>query len=124
MSNEEIIINNKLIAKFMGEEFFTDYIYDDFERFKGTERKVKFKTMLVGCDWHEYSNAHNENELCYHLHWDWLMPVVYNILFQTGFSDNEHEKNILHIQQALGNFEITALYGTVVEFIKNHYNKD
>ena len=79
-------------------------------------------------EYSEYDFADNtldvvhENELKYHLSWDWLMPVVdkIKILVMEDDSDelynSEEWDNITH---TLVQIEIKSVYQAVVEFIKN-----
>ncbi len=136
MTPEEIIDNNKLIAKFMGEKFYMADMYNSLDEIIGTRPEVRFKAMLVGDSWGKYSNSHNQDELCYHLHWDWLMPVVEKIEILTK-KDTEitfwgglqrfliMEYDNLNDLETVGKTKIEATYNGVLKFIKWHEgNKD
>lgn len=101
----EYIEGNKLIAVFMG-----------FKK-RGYLWMHPFEYMNV------YPNVvfegDNTDSFRFHSSWNWLMPVVFKILFKTGFTQ-EGEQYIFAIQNALGNCEITNLWKTVVEFIEWH----
>lgn len=92
--------DNKLIAEFWGMELGDDktMYYDDAE------------------------NLHpptSINELKFHSSWDWLMPVVYKILWLEDYEDESYED----IHSGLTNALLSQTYESVVEFI-NQYNKD
>jgi|TARA_R110002012_G_scaffold319816_1_gene541441 hypothetical protein len=89
--------DNTLIAEFMGMELGDDktVYYDDAE------------------------NLHPPtpvNELQFHTSWDWLMPVVYKILWLKGYEDESYED----IHNGLTNALLTQTYDAVVEFIKQY----
>lgn len=66
-----------------------------------------------------YHLSRTHDGLKFHRFWEWIMPVVFKILFKTGFT-KDGEEHIFAIQAALGNCEITNLWKTVVEFIEWH----
>jgi hypothetical protein len=91
---------NKLIAEFMGMELGDDktMYYDDAE------------------------NLHPPtpiNELKFHSSWDWLMPVVYKILWLENYEDESYED----IHNGLTNALLSQTNEAVVEFIKQYNNK-
>ena len=57
-------------------------------------------------------------ELRYHTSWDWLMPVVYKILWLKNYEDESYED----IHNGLTNALLSQTYDAVVEFIKQHNN--
>ena len=99
MSNQE---NNKMIAEFM-----------EYENI-GTDNNPMYTFYD---NYFEDANRTLE-ELCYHISWDWLMPVVKKC-FQTG--DDTYEWD--NIMDTLFTCDINIVYAQVVEFI-NQYNKN
>lgn len=107
MCKNKIKLDNKLVAKFMG-KLYTD------------EQISKFNDEIM-----IQSNKNFIKRALYHTSWDWLIPVVHKILFNTnlnGTNSDDWENLVKNIQSALSNCEITNLFDTVVEFI-NWYNK-
>tara|TARA_S200002703_G_scaffold107150_1_gene93074 strand:+ start:422 stop:700 length:279 start_codon:yes stop_codon:yes gene_type:complete len=90
--------NNKLIAEFM--ELPT-------EVFKSG--KVNY---FNGGTWYE------EHELSYSVSWDWLMPVVYKILWIEDYEYEIYDD----IHNGLTNALLSQTHEAVVEFIKQHNN--
>lgn len=106
---KDIINGNRLISNFMDYKFLNKKEY----------------AKEVGCPEYEMDNLPDCN-CYYHSSWDWLMPVIHKILFNTDINNKnnvEWEKLIQNIQSSLLNCEITNLYNTVVEFI-NWYNNN
>lgn len=108
MKQNEIIENNKLIAKFMEK----NNIYIEFERYVNRYGDI------------EYSEYFDNDELLYHISWDWLIPVINKITsmdiyfkykddLNSQFNDGGIEINVKYI-------EVT--YESVIDFIK-WYNK-
>jgi hypothetical protein len=112
--NDPVVQGNRLIAVFMGMKFipkskwyhftWNSYSCDVFKPNKGS---------IAFADWH----------LHYHDSWNWLMPVAHTILFNKGFNENCYN-NIIAIQQALGNCEISGVHSEIVEFIKTYNNEN
>jgi len=79
MDKQEILEGNKIIALFMGYEYFP---FDETQR--QTLNDIPFDQMN---GWHRPSPGHykvdgwylcrNHNELRYHRDWGWIMPVVH-----------------------------------------------
>ena len=90
--------NNKLIAEFMGLPT---------EVFKSGKLNYNHNNS-----WFE------EHELSYNVSWDWLMPVVYKILWLEDYEDESYED----IHNGLTNALLSQTYEAVVEFIKEHNN--
>ena len=90
--------NNKLIAEFIGYE-------------------VKHNKC--------YSPKYNDGTIApmqFHTSWDWLMPVVKDIDDLFGKNDNLDDM-INEVHNALLQFDISALYKSVVEFINQTKTK-
>lgn len=125
----EFIEGNKLIATFMDYEYTPSPIpipeISYGEKQFGWTKKMKwfpwYRKRMDECDFplERYHLGRTNDDLKFHRFWDWLMPVVFKILFKTGFT-KEGEEYIFAIQAALGNCEITNLWKTVVEFIEWH----
>ena len=90
----ELTNNNKLIAKFMGHEPIVkgDDVYYELNHIRLT----------------------SADDLRYHNSWDWLMPVVYKILWLEDYEEESYED----IHNGLTNALIGQTYDAVVEFIK------
>ena len=86
---------NELIAEFMG------YVYEDDRFFMEDSERVRLYEYLP-------------HELRYHTSWDWLMPVVYKILWLENYEDESYED----INNGLTNALLSQTYDAVVEFIK------
>jgi hypothetical protein len=82
---------NKLIAKFMGFTMGGCYYMPQHGRYE-----AKYGST-------EYVDTFRSDELEYHSHWDWLMPVVRKIV---EYSINENE-------DAFGSDEYTSILETV-----------
>jgi|TARA_Y100000015_G_C2382574_1_gene85696 acetyl-CoA carboxylase alpha subunit len=93
MSNQE---NNKMIAEFMG------IVYPKLNNV------IVIDNVVI-----------KEDELQYHISWDWLMPVVEKI--EDYLSDNVGE--IGYFDECLNSNILDIRYQAVVEFIKE-YNKN
>ena len=91
--------DNKVIAEFMGASF-----------------NDKGMTRICGKFGLERVSALN---LRYHTSWDWLMPVVYKILWLEDYEDESYED----IYNGLTNAILSQTFEAVVEFI-NEYNKN
>ena len=94
--------DNKLIAEFMG------YVYDDDRFFMEDSEGVRL-----------YENL--PHELQYHTSWDWLMPVVRQVLTSIDidwihYDDDELKFNVLDC-------DISGVHKEVVEFIKKYRNE-
>jgi hypothetical protein len=108
MKKDTIREGNKLIADFMNFNFLNKKEY----------------AIQVGCPNDKLEQLPDCN-CYYHSSWDWLIPVVHKILFNTnlnGTNSDDWENLVKNIQSALSNCEITNLFDTTVEFI-NWYNK-
>ncbi len=90
--------NNKLIAEFMG--MITS---------ENDSSMMIFKTP-------NGNDIIYLDELKYHTSWDWLMPVVYKILWLEDYEDESYED----IHSGLTNALLSQTYEAVVEFIKEH----
>lgn len=88
--------NNKLIAEFM---------ILPTEVFKSDKLNYKHND-----NWFE------EHELSYNVSWDWLMPVVYSILWLPQYEDESYED----IYDGLTNALLSQTYDAVVKFIKEY----
>ena len=58
-----------------------------------------------------------EEELMFHISWDWLMPVIENI-------DHLQYESVKGIEDALSTRHIGDTHQAVVEFIKTYNNDD
>lgn len=96
MNQQEIIEGNKLIAEFIGWQYNS----------KGFWEQTIF-------DFHK--------ELKFHKSWDWLMPVVEKILYNTP---NSEKWAIYKISDYVGSIDIKSTYKTVIEFIKWYNEKN
>lgn len=90
--------NNKLIAEFMSYESY---------KFKG------YVTYIF-----EDNNHRAEEDLHYHISWDWLMPVVRKI---SNLCEEPAELD--NIKYGLLSADIDSVYGYVIELIKE-YNEN
>lgn len=125
----EYIEGNKLIATFMDYEYTPSPVpipkRGYAEKQFGWNRKMEWEPWYIKImdeqdfPLDRYHLAYTNDDLKFHRFWDWLMPVVFKILFKTGFT-KDGEEYIFAIQNALGNCEITNLWKTVVEFIEWH----
>ena len=93
--------NNKIIAEFMGLEVLYRPNSNGFIEISDTEL----------CD---------VDDLMYHTSWDWLMPVVYKILWLEDYEDESYDD----IHNGLTNALLTQTYDAVVEFINQHNNNN
>jgi len=114
METKKIIEENKLIAKFMG---WNDGMFSEPPEY---DMMVLSKTEAVESVFYNY----NEDELEYHISWDWLMPVVEKIVVPRGWQ----LKLIKYQKQLMKNLKyanIKQVWISEVEFIKqyNEYNK-
>lgn len=112
MTQEEILEGNKLIAEFMGYDYFKNhYIHRD-------------SNTPIG-------NMFTEDKIQYHSSFDWLMPVVEKIeaLGYSVFIQNDccwlrvaRAGMKIPIITHLSDNKITSTYKAVIEFIKwyNH----
>lgn len=96
---------NILIAQFMG------------AKIHGTEKKV-----VVFPDGKKYEGG-TKRILEYHSSWDWLIPVVSEILsrefkINSLGLDNEYDELYYNLQDALWTLEIDQVYEVVIEFIE------
>jgi|TARA_R100000455_G_C6271697_1_gene128053 hypothetical protein len=105
--------DNKLIAEFMGIPNYKQGRYLMFE--------------------YADNNHRTEQDLAYHISWDWLMPVVEKIECTT-IDNNDNSDNFFNVMIEVfecninggnicicesGNTKLEATYKAVVEFIKN-----
>jgi len=98
MSNQE---NNKMIAEFMG------IVYHKLEKV------IVIDNLVI-----------KEDELQYHISWDWLMPVIQKCLIgEAEHSEDVSNLAIKNIYEGICNQDISLAYESVVEFI-NQYNKN
>ena len=91
--------DNKLIAEFMGKPY-----------------KQEFLEKGVGGVFEEVVLY---EDLQYHTSWDWLMPVVYKILWLEDYEDESYED----IYNGLTNAILSQTFEAVVVFIKE-YNQN
>ena len=106
-----IIENNKLIAKFMG--FVAD---------KSFEVKL---VDGINTSYYYYKDdvMYLPETMCYHSDWNWLMEVVEKCLVgEAEYNEDEAKKAIREIYESLCNINISSVYNACVEFIK-WYNK-
>lgn len=125
----EFIPGNKMITEFMDYEYTPRPIpiprKGYAEKQFGWNRKMKWSPLYLKSMDHShnptkrYHLAYTHSDLKFHSHWEWIMPVVFKILFKTGFT-KEGEPFIFAIQTALGNCEITNLWKTVIRFLEWH----
>lgn len=100
--------SNKLIAEFMG---IHEIMHDEYSEYDFADNTL---------------DVVHQDELKYHLSWNWLMPVIekIKILVMEDDSDelynSEEWDNITH---TLVQIEIKSVYQAVVEFIKE-YNQN
>jgi len=100
--------NNKLIAEFMGVEEAYNPNGNDWVLKTTTPDAYGDTDILESC---------KDNELQYHSSWDWLMPVVRNVLMTIeldglDFATEELRYNTLDC-------DINGVYKEVIQFIKN-----
>ena len=114
----DIKIGNILIAEFMEVH---EIMHDEYSEYDFADNTL---------------DVVHENELKYHLSWDWLMPVVKKIktsVIDQDETDNpynseEWDKSTINyellnnITETLVEIEIKSVYKLVVEFIKNQNN--
>jgi len=108
---------NKLIAEFMGREYVDENLIE-FKNFSA------YKTITLDENGHPddivYTDCFDpDNELEYHTSWDWLMPVITNILEKCSELDDMERYHCIIDQIP----QIDHTYKAVVEFIK-WYNKN
>ena len=103
--------NNKLIAEFMG------YKLMPCNRGKAWERPT---LSSIHDDYKLHGVLHTGNELKFHKSWDWLMPVVNDII------NSRDEQNLrlefTDLNYALCTTNIELVYKAVVEFITEYNN--
>ena len=87
---------NKLIAEFMGIPNYKQGRYLMFE--------------------YADNNHRTEQDLAYHISWDWLMPVVGKITRDEKYWENEYREYLMDI---IPYGIIEDVYDAVVNFIKN-----
>lgn len=96
--------NNKLIAEFMGlptevsKAGLLNYYHREFSYKSGT--------------WYE------EHELSYNVSWDWLMPVVNEII--KSRDEQNADWDLTDLKYGLQSTNIDMLYKAVIEFIKTY----
>ena len=95
--------NNKLIAEFMGAEF------DEGTMYGSTAGEYVFSDG-------RYYRGH---ELQYHNSWDWLMPVVREVIIRYQV-DEGIEIDYDELQHRVMDNDIERAYEEVVEFIKQY----
>ena len=106
MSAEEIIVNNKIIAKFMGNKMNGDYYVSGYD--------AKFPTTILV----------HPSDLAYDEDWNWIMPVVEKISIIA--SDNPNTKLYEQAGKVLSTnicCSVETVWNRVVEFIK-WYNEN
>jgi len=100
MTQEEIIKGNKLIAEFMG--------HKKAHKASSLYRNVTSINFMSG-ELQEFN--YGENQLKYHLSFDWLMPVAKKCI------DSYHDMRF-DIFQALDDVNINKLWVSCVNFIQ------
>ena len=98
----ETIENNKLIAEFMHLE--TSINHNSSEWY---EKKIISSII-----------TENANELNYHKSWDWLMPVVREILTLIDINQSDYDASALKFEVL--DDDINQAYKEVIEFIKEY----
>ena len=94
--------NNKLIAEFMGIPSYKQGRYLMFE--------------------YADNNHRTEQDLAYHTSWDWLMPVVREVIIRYQV-DEGIEIDYDELQHRVMDNDIERAYEEVVEFIKQYNNE-
>jgi hypothetical protein len=100
--------NNKLIAEFMGIEEAYNPNGNDWVLKTTTPDTYGDTDILESCKC---------NELQYHSSWDWLMPVVRNVLMTIELDSLYYDTEELRYNTL--DCDINGAYKEVVEFIKN-----
>lgn len=101
----ELVKNNILIADYMGYPKHHDHYH---------LRKFNYYTF-------SYNTTQDFNQLCFHLSWDWLMPVLDKIMATTDDQTKAFEGlNIFEL--GLGT-DLTTIYIEIINFI-NWYNEN
>lgn len=114
MTDNEILEGNKLIAEFM------EYERDEYEEFNESITYSCDKLINISDDedWEtsidDWTNWLRPDEMLFHSSWDWLMPVITNILEICSELD-ELERYHVIIDQIP---QIHHTHSSVVEFIK------
>ncbi len=114
MTKDEIIENNKLIAKFMGAKKTTNC--NNNELWIPKQSVCKINTIDLG----------RGQIICYHKSWDWLMPVVDKIrdikneckLSNKDVYNRKDRGFGLYGNKFLVNTNFNYTYSGVIEFIK------
>ena len=101
--------SNKLIAEFLGAKPISLGASVEYEMY-GIIECIK--------DGANEKHFFIPDEMEFKKSWDWLMPVVYKILWLEGYEDESYEG----IHNGLTNALLSQTYDAVVEFIKL-YNK-
>ena len=99
--------DNKLIAEFMGAEI---EIWKAHERLGDDTSKDAWYAYFDG-------NGVAVEELAYDTSWDWLMPVVREILTTIELDNLDYDTGELRYNTL--DCDISGAYKEVVEFIKN-----
>jgi len=105
--------NNKLIAEFMGIEEAYNPNGNDWVLKTTTPDTYGDTDILESCKC---------NELQYHSSWDWLMPVVRNVLMTIELDSLYYDTEELRYNTL--DCDINGAYKEVVEFIKEYNLKN
>ena len=105
--------NNKLIAEFMGVEEAYNPNGNDWVLKTTTPDTYGDTDILESCKC---------NELQYHSSWDWLMPVVRNVLMTIELDSLYYDTEELRYNTL--DCDINGAYKEVVEFIKEYNLKN
>ena len=101
MTEQEIIDNNILIAEYM------NYPRDRF-----------FYTINVFNITTYNTRRHHREQLCFHLSWDWLIPVYSKIMESNSIEDDEIFKCMQDMEEAIYTNRIDCGFESIVETIK------
>lgn len=104
MSEQEIIDNNILIAEYM------NYPKDGFFYSINVFNLTTYNTR-----------KHHKEQLCFHLSWDWLMPVLDKIMDTTDEQVKAFEGLVI-FELGLGT-SLTEVYAEIINYIK-WYNEN
>ena len=117
---DNIIENNKLIAKFMGlnkTKMFFNLKTGNYVKKETADCDIKVVDVYL-------KNNKPITNFYYHSDWNWLMEVVEKCLVgEAEYNEDEAKKAIREIYESLCNINISSVYNACVKFIK-WYNEN
>ena len=117
---DNIIENNKLIAKFMGlnkTKMFFNLKTGNYVKKETADCDIKVVDVYL-------KNNKPITNFYYHSDWNWLMEVVEKCLVgEAEYNEDEAKKAIREIYESLCNINISSVYNACVEFIQ-WYNQE